>query len=280
MTLFRSRQENAQQDPSSDVSLPDARGLADPAHLARLDAYAGERFASLDEMTAWLENKGIDGLSANSKKGLHKLFEKIEKEEARLFYDSISGCVVRRARVVKMNVEATIKGERYPLVELCQIFLAEKIAPESLWITDPSRVPEVLSKVNIRTAQVRDTTQLWETLVADEDARVGVFRGLMEELQLSQEDAATVELVMTPATLEYEAPIDWPGIHSVLEIHEATVILPEKISKPVVVEFNAGDQISIFVATPNAPVIRALFRAVIPNIQYIPSKARSKPETS
>lgn len=224
-------------------------------------------------MREWLDGHGVDCRLADSKKGLRKLFEKIEKGEARLLHDERSGSVVRPARVVKMNVEATIKGERYPLVELCQIFLVDKIAPELMLINDPLRVPEVLSKLKIRSAQVRNTTQLWETLVADEETRAGTIRGLMEELRLSHEEAATAELVISEPTLEYEAPIDWPGIHSVLEIHEATAILPEKISKPVVVELEAGDQITIFVATPNAPVIRALFRAVIPNIKYVPNEA-------
>jgi hypothetical protein len=245
--------------------------LADHADLAQIYAQQGERFASLDEMIAWLNDKSVDCRLADSKKGLRKLFEKIEKGEARLLYDPRSHCVFRPARVAKMHVEATLEGERYPLVELCQIFLVEKIAPELLLMDDPARVPEILSNLKVRTAQVRNTTQLWETLFADEDPRAGAIRGLMEELRLTQEQAAMAELVLSAPTLEYEAPIDWPGIHSVLEIHEATAVLPEPISKPVVVEVEAGDQITIFVATPNAPVIRALFRAVIPNIKYVPS---------
>ena len=249
----------------------DPLSLGDNANLGRIYAHQGERFASLEDMIAWLEAKGVDSKLADSKKGLRKLFEKINKGEARLLYDERSGRVVRPARVAKLNVEATIKGARYPLVELCQIFLAEKVAPDLLLTDDPLKVPDVLSKLKIRTAQVRNTTQLWETLIADEDARAGAIRGLMEELRLTQEEAEAAELVLSAPTLEYEEPVDWPEIHSVLEIHEATAILPEEISKPVVVELEAGDQITIFVATPNAPVIRALFRAVIPNIKYVPN---------
>jgi len=253
------------------TSISDPLSIGDQANLVRIYAHQGERFVSLEDMIAWLEAKGVDCRLADSKKGLRKLFEKIKKGVARLLYDELSRCVVRPARVAKINVEATIKGERYPLVELCQIFLAEKVAEDLLLTNDPLQVPDVLSKLKIRTAQVRNTTQLWETLIADEDARAGAIRGLMEELRLNQEEAEAAELTMSEPTLEYEAPVDWPGIHSVLEIHEATAILPEKISKPVVVEVEAGDQITIFVATPNAPVIRALFRAVIPNIRYVPN---------
>lgn len=243
--------------------------IGDPTHLARIYAHRAERFASYEGMVAWLSGNGIDCQRANSKKGLRKLFEKIHKGEARLLNDERSGCVVRPARVAKLNVEATIKGERYPLVELCQVFLVDKIAEELLFIDDPLKVPEVLSKLKIRAAQVRNTVQLWETLFSEEDARAGALRGLVEELGLLPNEAETAELTLSEPKLEYEAPIDWPGIHSVLEIHEATVILPEVISKPVFVEVEGGDQITIFIATPNAPVLRALFQAVIPNLHWV-----------
>jgi hypothetical protein len=240
----------------------------DEASPARIYAREGERFASMDELYAWLRAKGVDCGAADSRKGLRKLFEKISNGEARLMYDEITGCVFRSARVVKMSVEVTIHGECYPLVELCQVFLAETIAPELLLSQDPSRVLEVLPRVKIRSAQVRNTTQVWETLVVGEEPRAGAIRGLIEELGLGSEEAAGVALGDFRETLEVEVPIDWPGIHSVLEIHETTVVLPEAMAKPVFVELN-GDQVTIFVATPKAPMIRALLAAILPKIRYV-----------
>lgn len=244
----------------------------DEAGPARIYAREGERFASIDELSAWLGAKGVDCGAADSRKGLRKLFEKLRNGEARLVYDEVTGRVFRPARAVKMNVEVTIHGERYPLVELCQVFLAETIAPELLLSLDPFRVLEVLPRVKIRSAQVRNTTQVWETLVVGEEPRAGAIRGLIEELGLHPDEAARVALGDFRQTLEYEVPIDWPGIHSVLEIHETTAVVPEAIAKPVFVELNA-DQVTIFVATPNAPVIRALLAAILPKIRYVADDA-------
>lgn len=244
--------------------------LGDRTNLARIYAQRGEHFACYEDLVSWLSGNGIDCQRANSKKGLRKLFDKLHKGEARLLRDEHSGCVVRPARVAKLNVEATLQGQRYPLVELCQIFLVDKIAEELLFVDDPLQVPDVLTKLKIRAANVRNTVQIWETLFSDEDARAGALRGLVEELRLRPEEAETAALTLLEPTLEYEAPVDWPGIHSVLEIHEATAILPEAISKPVFVEVEGGDQITIFIATPNAPVLRALFQAVMPNLHYMP----------
>ena len=238
-------------------------------YILNLYSQVAEPFASEGEMTEWLASKGVDCDVANSRKGLTKLFEKIEAGEAKLIYDSQSNRVFRCARVARIDAEITIAGETFPLVELCQIFLKDKISKSVLESSDCSDVGDLLSKIEIRSAQVRNSQQLWETLIGEEDAELGARRGVKEELGLTTAVADQVEISMTSRLVEYEDPIDWPGIHSILETNSAKAVLPESISRPVFWELEAGDQITIFVATPNAPVIKGLLGAVIPNIQYV-----------
>lgn len=241
------------------------------AALARIFELAPPEISSLREMQDWLVDHGVDLATADSRKGLQKLFTKIEKGEARLVFDSESGNVFRCARVAKLAVDATIHGERYPLIELCQIFLAEPVTEGVLELTDPEEVGDLLAKIKIKGAQVRNSQELWETLVANEDAEAGARRGLVEELRMSEADAASADLRMTQTRVEYEAPIDWPGIHSVLETNEGRAILPPEISRAAYVELEAGDQLTIFVATPGAAVVQGLLRQVLPGIHYVQS---------
>lgn len=239
------------------------------ADLIRLYSQHAESFCSEASMREWLTSKKVNCSEADSCKGLNKLFDKTKKGEARLVYDSHNERVVRIARAAKIAVEVTIHGDCYPLVELCQIFLGEKVVASDLLASDPHQVSELVSRLKIRSAQVRDSQQLWETLISDEDPFEGARRGLIEELGLSETDSRKVKLTIGESGLEYEPPIDWPGIPSVLEIHQALAILPEEISKPVYVELEAADQITIFVATPNGPVLRTLLGMVLPKIKYV-----------
>ncbi|MCB0337911.1 MAG: hypothetical protein KDD62_16450 [Bdellovibrionales bacterium] len=255
---------------NTDFSRSEAKGPHyNQADLERIYHSAPMLFRSPVELKEWLTSCKVDLALADSKKGLEKLFGKIEKGEARLVYDEGTATVLRIARVAKIDVEVTIHGERYPLVELCQVFLNQEINESDLTVQDPAEVTAVLSKLDIRSAHVRDSQELWETLIAEEDAVIGARRGLVEELNYTEAEAGLATLHMKAPTLQYEQPVDWPGIHSVLEINSANAILPESISKPAYVELEAGDQITIFIATPGAPVIRSLLGKIIPNIHYL-----------
>ncbi len=258
-------------DPGTNSPLRLARTPAQE-HLVSIYSSPGEHFDSEMGMRDWLTQKGIDLALADSKKGLRKLFEKIEAGEAKLTFDSESGRVIRCARVAKIDTEVTIHGEIYPLVELCQIFLAHKTTKAELKAADLAGVIAQLQPPDIRSAQVRDSQQLWETLIGEEAALEGARRGVQEELGLTMEEARRAQITMYETVLEYESPIDWPEIHSILETNQAKAVLPEEISKPVYWELEAGDQITIFVAAPNAPTIRALLGAIFPKIQYRPTE--------
>ena len=253
------------------VSVDESSGLqaGTQGELIRLLSRKGEDFESEKAMREWLESKGINCDSADSRKGLHKLFGKIEKGEARLVYDELNERVIRAARVARISVEATIHGELYPIIELCQVFLDGKIDAADLIATDPSDVARIISGLKTRSVQIRDSQQIWETLVGDEDPVQGVKRGLSEELGLSSVEVQKVILTTGESEVGYEPPIDWPGIHSVLEIHHAKAALPEEISKPVFVELEGDDQITVFVAAPGAPVMRYLFSMLLPGFRYV-----------
>lgn len=108
-------------------------------------------------------------------------------------------------------------------------------------------------------------------MIKDENPEEGARRGVREELGYTVEEGQLVELSMQAPVIEYEEPIDWPSIPSVLEINPGQAVIPEEISKAAYIELEAGDQITIFVATPGAPLARALLSMVIPKIHYIPS---------
>ena len=241
----------------------------DSAELERIYGAKPLSFSSESAMREWLSGHGVDLALADSREGLGKLFQRIEKGEARLVYDEGRKLVYRTARVAEIAVEATIHGERYPLVELCQIYLKNKISPEALQISDPEEIAPLLSSLEIRSAQVRNSMELWETLDRNEDSTKGARRGLVEELKLKEHEAQKAHLTMTQPRLVYEEPINWPGLHSVLEVNQGRALLPEEISKPAYVEIENGDKITIFVATPGAPLIRALLKKIIPNIHYV-----------
>jgi hypothetical protein len=235
-------------------------------HLTELLSRVGESFDSEASMRSWLKEKGVDCTQADGAKGLQSLYGKIEKGEATLVYSQSDQRVYRGATTARISTEVTIHGERYPLFELCQIFLENKIEPESLAISDPEQVPDMLASISIRNAHVRSSQELWETFIGNEDPLLATRRGIKEELGLSDEEAERVDVRMLGSGIEYEEPIDWPGIHSVLRIHDAHALLPEEISKPVFVELEKGEQLSIFVATPNSQVLRGIMKMVIPRI--------------
>lgn len=237
--------------------------------LTRIFSNPGEVFHSLEAMRAWLDAKGVNLVSADSAKGLNKLFNKIRIGEAKLVYDELTNQVYRCATVSKISTEVTIHEERYPLFELCQIFLEEPIDPSCLGVTNPAEVVKILSSIEIRSAHVRDSQELWETFIGDEDPLLATRRGVQEELKLSASDAHKVKIAMLGSGIEYEPPIDWPGIPSILHIFEAYALLPEEISKPVFVELEKGDQLTIFVATPNSDVMRGIMKLIIPRMKII-----------
>jgi hypothetical protein len=228
----------------------------------------GESFQSEEVMRSWLEEKGVDLNCADSGKGIHKLFQKVQLGEATLIYDEVEHRVYRCATASRIATEITFHGERYPLFELCQIFLKDAIDRKCLEVTDPKEVMQVLSSLRIRSAHVRDSLEIWETFIGDEDPLLATRRGVKEELGLSLEDADKVEISMLRSGIEYEAPLDWPGIHSILRIFDAYAILPEEISKPVFVELEKGDQLTIFVATPNSDVLKGIMRMIIPKMNF------------
>jgi hypothetical protein len=248
----------------------DRKLILNQADIARIHQSASPEFTSEAMLRQWISDNKVDVTWADSKKGINKLFQKIVKGEARMVADEDTGAVFRLARVAKVGVDVTIGGQLYALVELCQVFLNRPIDPAALTMQDPAAVAGLISQLDIRSAQVRDSLELWETLVQDEDASLGARRGLVEELGLTETEASEASLEMTGVGKEYEAPIDWPGIHSILETNGAKAVLPERISKPTFVEIQGGDQITLFVATPGAPLIRALLGKIVPNIHYIP----------
>lgn len=124
--------------------------------LERLYYSEGVQFGSEEELRQWLSDNQVDLALADSKKGLEKLFGKIEKGEARLVLDEGTGTVLRVARVAKIGVNATIHGEQYPLVELCQIFLNSPVDEAALLTRDPDQVVALIDQLDIRSAQVRN----------------------------------------------------------------------------------------------------------------------------
>lgn len=238
--------------------------------LARIFQQEGETFSSLTAMRKWLEAQGIDCAAADNVKGLDILFGKVRKKEARLVFAGKSGQVLRLARTARLDVEVTIHGQRYPLFEFCQIFLDKPTTPAILASPDEKNATRSVGNLAFRTAHVRDSQQLWETLTPDEDPLKGARRCLREELGLSAREAGLAGLTMARPVLEFEHPIEWPGIPTILETHPGRVVLPEEISKPVYVELEKGNQITVFVATPNTPVMKLLLRQIIPDIVYCP----------
>jgi hypothetical protein len=237
--------------------------------MLKLYAMPSVVFNSEQEMCDWLASKGVDLALADSGKGLKKLFNKIKKGEARLVYDESSGRVYRPARVARIEVEATLEGKLVPLVELCQIFLVEKMDPSTLKVLEADQIEALVATLAVRSSHVRSSNEMWETLIGSEDATMGARRGIKEELGITEEEAAEALLTEVSTVVEYEPPIDWPGIHSVLETHNYAAVLPASISKPVYAEVEEGDQLTFFVPAQSAAALRERVRKIIPNLRFL-----------
>lgn len=213
-----------------------------------------ERFKpnSEDAMRSWLEEKGVDLAQANSKKGLSDLYSKISTGEAELVYDAQTNTVYRLARVVRMDVTTTHQGEPYRMIELAQVF--------------PDR------DGRIRSAQVRDTTQLWETLNPNEsDPVAAISRGLGEELGIAERDRHQLVVELVGNSRYIERPIDWPGIPSVIDEVRATVGVPEGLAPPAYFERNSqGSKLSFYVSIPDKPHAIEAITQILPHINYQP----------
>lgn len=232
------------------------------------------------QLRSWLGRHGVDCELADRKQGITNLFHKVQQGEASLVYDSESRQVYRLAKVVSLDVTVTLQGERYIPIELIKIFLAG----------DPPSREQVLSgavldtisgnQVEVRSAQVRNSLAIWETLGPDDTTfERAAARGLHEELGLPEEQMGEVDITTDKPALELESPIDWPGIPSILMRSHGVAIVPEALSKPVYFEYNSDKkQLSLFTAIPDNLFVRSLVERVLPKIDYAePTHAATPP---